>query len=75
MLKNQSLLVHLFGLMSVAKSFAQDPLDGPEGPPSSPINDYTFPFVCVAILLGGYFFYKFKKKQVDEFCRFKNDKH
>jgi hypothetical protein len=66
MLKKQNFLTLVITILTIAKSFAQDPFDGPEGPPSTPINDYSILFVCVAILLGGYFFYKFKKKQVVE---------
>ncbi len=65
MFKKQNFLVLLIGLISVAKSFAQDPIDGPE-PPPSPINDYTISFVCVAVLLGGYFLFKVKKKYIIE---------
>lgn len=62
MLKKQIFFVQVVLMMSVAKSFAQDPIDGPEGPPASPLNDYTLPLMCVAILLGGYLLFKVKKK-------------
>jgi len=53
-------------LLSVSEIFAQsDPLDGPEPPPQTPINDLLVPMFIVAIFIGVHFFYIKNRKRSD----------
>ncbi len=52
-----------FQFMAIKAS--ADTLDGPEPPPSdAPIDDWLIPFLVIALVFGGYFYYKRSKSQL-----------
>ena len=69
MLKKQNFLLLVITMLSVVKTFADEPIDnstgdGPAAPLQTPITGYIIPLMVVAVLLGAYFFYVSNKKNL-----------
>lgn len=45
-----------FQKISFSVQDEEDPTEGPQGPPQTPIDSFLTPFVIGAVLLSGYFF-------------------
>lgn len=62
MFKKKLVLLIILTALTVSKALAQDPEDGPEGPPQASIDNFLLPLFIGAIIIGGYFIYKGQKK-------------